>query len=266
MAVSMGSEGLAQRVWRTEEQAFVAGARWRPLSDAEVVVHPALPEVWDASFVSHVAADADAERLSREAQAALTRAGCGHVKIILSDPALFGRLGSALRRLGLGERAFVTMVCRRVPLLDRPDPRIEIRAVADAPTRAAMAEVRDDVRREAPWYAPEVSRALDLWEDLQARTLDLTWLVAYYDEVPVGAVGLLLTSEGASLQSLATRPAYRRRGVASHLVQEVVRRGLAEGRAWVSLLTDRDDRPRRLYARLGFDVVGEVREYLKAIS
>ncbi len=243
----------------------MAGAEWEALSDAEVITHPALPEVWDASFVSHVAPQADPVRLLSESEAALRRAGCGHVKIVVDDPVVAARIGPDLRGLGLGERVYVTMATHGLVRLSLRDPRIQIRPVADVASRAALAEVRDDVRREAPWYSPEVSHALDLWEDTQAAALDLTWLVAFYDDTPAGAVGLLLTADGASLQSLATRPALRRRGIASHLVDEVVRRGLGAGRRWVSLLTDRDDRPRHLYARLGFEVVGEVREYLRAL-
>jgi ribosomal protein S18 acetylase RimI-like enzyme len=266
VATPLHGARITRRVWLTEEAAFVAGARWTPVGEAQAIVHPELPEVWDASFIGRVPPDADPRRLLEVARHHLSKQGCGHVKILLDDAACFPTVGSSLGRLGMLRRAYATMLTRRLPPDPEPRGRFRIQRIRSAEDRAVMAEVRDAVRRQAPWYAPEVSRALDAWEDLQASTLDLVWLVGYLDEEPAGAVGLLLTDDGASLQSLATVPALRRRGVASALVHAVVSEGLARGAPFVSLLTDRDDMPRRLYRGLGFEDVGEVHEYLKAIG
>lgn len=266
MALPLRISQTAKQVWRTEEQAFVAGASWVPLGPAQAVVHPEIPEVWDASFVARVRKPTDPRSLVSAATRLLRSSGCGHVKILLDDPADFAHAGNAFRQAGLGERAYVTMNIRRLPRVPLPGGRIAIHAVRGRRERAALARVRDSVRRESSWYAPEVSDALDRWEDIQAEHLDLTWLVAFLDDEPAGAVGLLVTPDGASLQSLATVPRLRRRGVASALVHEVVRRGLERGAPWVSLLTDRDDTPRMLYRSLGFREVGEVREYLRALT
>lgn len=265
MALPLNAVRLARQVWHTEEQAFVAGASWVPVSQGQAVLHPEIPEVWDASFVGRLPPEVDARRLVSDTRRLLLDAGCGHVKIVVEDPRGFATVGRELRRLGLGERAYVTMLIRRMPTTRAGRAPVVVRAVRTRQDRAWMAEVRGAVRREAPWFAPEVSGALDAWEDLQAATLDLTWLVAWLDGEPAGAAGLLMTEDGASLQSIATVPSLRRQGVASALVREVVRRAFARGAPWVSLLTDRDDHPRWLYRKLGFREVGEVREYLRAI-
>lgn len=266
VALSLRTSRLARDVWNTEVQSFVAGARWIPVPGGRAIIHPQLPEVWDASFVAHVSDPPDVRALVDASTRVLRAAGCGHVKLLVDDAGQFPTTGSSLRRLGLGERAYVTMSTRRVPPPAPARGEVVVHAVTTRRERGAMARVRDAVRRESSWYAPEVSRALDAWEDLQAATLDLTWLCAFLDGEPAGAVGLLVAEGGASLQSLATVPRLRHRGVASALVREVVRRGLARGAPWVSLLTDRDDTPRHLYRALGFREVGEVREYLRALG
>lgn len=266
MALSLRASRYTQQVWFTEEQAFVAGAPWTLVHGGRAIVHPELPEVWDASFVSHLRPPFDVRRFLDESSEVLRRAGCGHLKILVDQPAVNHEVGAELLRRGLSLRSYVTMSTRRLPPLRSPRPPVMVRAVRTAEDRRAMALLRDEVRKEAPWYAREVSDALDTWEDLQASTLDLTWLLAWYEGEPAGAVGLLFTPGGASLQSLATAPRLRDRGVGSTLVREVVSRALARGARWVSLLTDRDDRPRQMYRRLGFSEVGEVSEYLRSLE
>jgi [ribosomal protein S18]-alanine N-acetyltransferase len=69
----------------------------------------------------------------------------------------------------------------------------------------------------------------------------------------VVAVSVLLVSPpSAHLASLAVHPAWRRRGLAAHLVQRAVAQARGSAR-WLALEVDRDNRgARRLYLRHGF--------------
>lgn len=261
----MKDSSLARRAWRVEESAFVAGAPWRAIGGAGAIVHPEVPEVWDAAFIARVPIDADPKQLLNEGRRHMASQGCGHLKILIDDPHVFSTVGLSLGRRGLFRRIFSTLCTHSVPPKQASKGAVHVEPVRTPGDRAVLAQVRDAVRRQAPWYTKDVSRALDAWEDVQQAALDLTWLVAFLDEVPAGAAGLLMTEDGASLQSLATVPSLRRQGVASGLVREVVRRGLDGGAPFVSLLTDTYDSPRRLYKRLGFRDAGHVHEFLQAL-
>ncbi len=243
----------------------MAGERWAPVGGAQAVVHSQVPDVWDASFVSRVPPSASPGLLLDEARRHFVRHGCAHVKILIDDPDAVTVVGSGLCRRGMLKRAYATLQTRKIPMEQPAQGRIRIEPVSSKGDRRLLARVRDQVRRQAPWYTKEVSEALDAWEDIQRTSLNLTWMIAFLDEVPAGAAGLLLTDDGASLQSIATAPRFRRRGVASALVRDVVRRGLEAGAPFVSLLTDAGDSPRRLYRKLGFRDVGEVHEFLQVV-
>ncbi len=257
---------LAREVWRSEESAFVAGATWAPVGGAYAIVHPQVPEVWDASFVGRVPPFADPRRLLAGARQHLANHGCGHVKILLDNPATFATVGLGLKRRGMFRRVYTTLVTQSIPP-EQPTKlgRVRVEPVSSPVDRKIRSSIREAVRRQSAWYAHGVGDALDTWEDIQEATLDMTWLVAYLDDEPAGAAGLLMTDNGASLQSLSTVPTLRRRGVASALIREVVKRGLQRGAPFVCLLTDVNDSPHRLYKKLGFRDVARVHEYIQAI-
>ncbi len=254
------------RLWRVEHAAFVAGARPRPLPGASAYLHPQVPEVWDASFVSDLHPPLDLDRLLSKAAALFATAGCAHQKIWLHDPTLFPSIGAALVARGFSERRMVIMSASTEPRppLHSPPEGLCFTLVRTRGERRLLARARHESRRDAPWYGVEVAAALDRWEDIQARTLDLQWIFASLGDRPAGAVGLLVTDEGASLQSLATAVDLRRRGIGEALIARV--RWLARGRGHttLSLLTDLDSRPHALYRRLGFVDRVEVRAYERA--
>ncbi len=244
----------------------MAGEKWHRLVGGKAITHPQVPEVWDASFLARVNPSADATRLLIQGRRHLATQGCRHVRILLDDPRTFGTVGADLSGLGMIRRVYATLCTNSVPTAKQGHGRIKFEPVASEHGRGIMAKLREEVRSQASWFASEVNEALDTWENIQEATLDLTWLIAYLDGVPASAAGLLLTPCGASLQSLATAPALRRRGVASALVREVVARGLEAGAPYVSLLTDSEDRPKGLYKKLGFQQVGEVHEYIQILA
>jgi ribosomal protein S18 acetylase RimI-like enzyme len=74
---------------------------------------------------------------------------------------------------------------------------------------------------------------------------------------PVAAARRVTIDGATYLSSIGTIPAVRGRGYASLLTAEAVRQAIAEGTTLVHLLADAEmDSAARLYARLGFEVVG----------
>ena len=66
------------------------------------------------------------------------------------------------------------------------------------------------------------------------------------------------------IADVGTDPAWRRQGIASGLVAAASSLAQERGCTQVALTARRDDKPRDLYARLGFEVVGESVDWLRA--
>ncbi|MDF1564169.1 MAG: GNAT family N-acetyltransferase [Deltaproteobacteria bacterium] len=267
MRASADRRGRADALWRLERAAFVAGARPHALPGGELYLHPEVPEVWDASFVANLRFPLDVDRLLEAAAHGFSLAGCGHHKLWVRQADAFPTFGRRLVERGFSERRMVIMSAPTEALPPRrpPPAGLRIEPVRDSADRRDLAFAREGCRRDAPWFGPEVCRALDRWEDVQARTLGLQWLVAYLEDEPVGAVGLLETEDGASLQSLATVSHLRRQGIGQALIAKVRWLARSRGHATLSLLTDLDSDPQALYHRLGFLDTLEVRSYQRAI-
>lgn len=71
----------------------------------------------------------------------------------------------------------------------------------------------------------------------------------------VAAMVLLLWPPVAQLSSIAVHPAYRRRGLGSHMLAEAIARARRAGCRWMALEVDRDSPAVRLYRRFRFGVV-----------
>ena len=88
---------------------------------------------------------------------------------------------------------------------------------------------------------------------------DKVMLAAVIDDEFV-ASGLVVRVDGvAEIAAIATRPPYRRRGIAAALTTELVRIGMDAG-ADLAYLTARDAPAARIYERLGFRKVGTYME------
>lgn len=78
---------------------------------------------------------------------------------------------------------------------------------------------------------------------------------ALVNGAPAAMAALLQGEHGALIENVATRPEYRRQGLAETLIRHI------QNHAFTPLcLTVEDDGAERIYKRAGFDVVGEFRE------
>ncbi|MDP2234125.1 MAG: GNAT family N-acetyltransferase, partial [Actinomycetota bacterium] len=93
---------------------------------------------------------------------------------------------------------------------------------------------------------------LDDWDKLDSNS---THLVALDGETLVGYARLIAEDDWGRIRQVVVRPGWERRGIASAIVAELVRRSAADGRPQVFLnarLT-----ATRLYEKLGFVRVGD---------
>jgi ribosomal protein S18 acetylase RimI-like enzyme len=73
-----------------------------------------------------------------------------------------------------------------------------------------------------------------------------------------------LYSDGstAQIENVLTLERFRNRGLARAVVSKALGEARAAGHDLVFLIADRDDWPKELYWKLGFDVVGRIWEFL----
>jgi ribosomal protein S18 acetylase RimI-like enzyme len=82
------------------------------------------------------------------------------------------------------------------------------------------------------------------------------WIVSLEDGTAVGRCLLVKTNQEDRVLDLVVLPQWRRRGVGTRILQELMHQSLVAGVAF-RLRVARGNQALRLYARLGFEVIGE---------
>jgi GNAT superfamily N-acetyltransferase len=228
--------------WRRAQQAAACDelARW---DHGAVLRTPSAPTYWDCNFVrvESAAPGLDAPALMAAADELL--AGMEHRKIEVEDEAAGARLRPAFAAAGWHTERLAVML--------RTGPPPPAPAGVDEVPLAATRDLR------AEWYvhgasdAEAMHRLAAEQEPIGAR-LGLRALVIRDDGRPI-AFATLAPGDGAvEIDLLYVTPAHRGRGLGASLVHAALAAGGAE-RAWIE--ADDEDRPRRLYERLGFATV-----------
>jgi len=257
---------------RTIAEAF----RWqRGLGAARVaarcchiVADPGHPDVWDANHVDEVTAEGEAE-----------------IEAVFA--AMDEHLAHAPRRVVHTDAFTPEAFLARLALEDFAERPVTIQMAladpfADAGAKVALHPVVD----EADWNALLKLVVANHAEHGAARGLDLTPefskdMVAVYrakspayrfhlaieEGVPVAYGACAAAPNGAGMiEDLFTALSMRRRGIASGMIAAFVDRLRAEGCHTIFLGALADDRPKRLYARLGFRPVTLARRWLAPVT
>jgi predicted GNAT family acetyltransferase len=171
------------------------------------------------------------------------------------------RLEPVMRERGWQVQRDVHMALRR--RRDRP-PAVGLAREVDAATLAAVDAM---TVREEPWGADEeVVRQILASRALLADAVAATrFFVAA--EAGVDATVTTLYSDGttAQIEDVATLRAHRRRGLARAAVSFAIDAALAMGNELVFIVADAEAWPRELYARLGFDPIGDAWNYVRQV-
>jgi len=85
--------------------------------------------------------------------------------------------------------------------------------------------------------------------------------LGYFQGKPAGACGLVSFNNVGGIFSVGTAPEYRRRGVATALLQMAIADSLAMGNSLLYLITTKGSDAERLYTSLGFQVAYTHRRY-----
>ena len=113
----------------------------------------------------------------------------------------------------------------------------------------------------------EVVRELLAHKELIAATTPTRYFAALVDGAAAGYCELYSDGATAQVESVMTLPEHRGKGLASSVVLAAAAAAREAGADFVFLVADRDDWPRKLYERLGFDPIGRgYARYLRRVD
>jgi GNAT superfamily N-acetyltransferase len=165
-------------------------------------------------------------------------------------------IGAALRRLGITP-VIGEMVCMCLGGLDPPavaPHSVEVRLVRNETGRG---EARDWIETAMSDSIGEGDEAMwRLVADREARMTGCRLYLALWDGAPAAACDLFSADGWGRIDSVVTRPEFRRRGIASALVAYVAGESLGMGNIATYLFTEAGGAGERVYTRLGFRTEG----------
>ncbi len=221
------------------------------------LVTDSLPRVWDLNLlVADPDIGAGASQLAAEADRVYGGAGLGFRKVVVRDEAAGEELVPGFTTLGWTVESSAVMVHSGEP----PAPGS---AHAEEVPAATAAAVMAAFRGERPFGRD--GSVLGELAEADARYTER--LGARDFAAPAGgphaASCRLYSLEGtAEIDEVGALGEHRGQGLAGAAVRAALEAASQEGHETVFLLADREDWPRDWYARLGFEEVGAVYEFL----
>lgn len=231
-----------------------AAERIEPFAYGTAVVQETLSLVHDLNFLRLERGSPGADELAAAAEAIQGAAGCRHRSVDVEGSAE-ERLAPGFAGLGWESDRFDVMVARRTP--DRPRDTASVEEVGADELRPVWAA---GIRAEPYGGREEVVEQLVEHHAVTARAVPTRYLAARVGGEIASYCELYERDGAAQIESVVTLEPFRGRGLASALVL----RALAEAQAGlVFLVALRDDWPRLLYRRLGFDDVGRYTRFIR---
>jgi GNAT superfamily N-acetyltransferase len=236
-----------------------AARREVPFRFGTAYLHDELPKVWSRNYVS---LERDLESLtpglvSSEADRVLGEAGITPRKVEVLDAEVGDRLAPGLAKLGWRAECDVIMVAAREPDHD-VDPSVVEEVGRDAlePVWAEAQSTDSDVGGE------DVIRQLAEGKRVLESAIGARFFAARADG-EIGAYCELYSGSGTGqIENVLTLERFRNRGLARALVLRALAESRTAGNDVSFLLADRDDWPKELYRKLGFDEIGFVYDFV----
>jgi ribosomal protein S18 acetylase RimI-like enzyme len=233
----------------TDDQGTWAGGTW--------IRTRSLPQVHDAN---HVIVLEIGFGLSWEAVADAAdeiQAGLPNRIVEFVECAATDALATRFRTAGWLEEPLGVMVYHRPP-----DRHVDTKAVhiVDA---AAMRAARTASLADEAWTSSDAVAQVREKQERVGREVATTHLALIDDGIVVSYCEVFCVDDVAQIESVATAPTHRRRGYARAVVSRALE--VTVDCRLVFLSVDPNDWPRSLYSRLGFDAVGRVARFRKAL-
>ena len=231
-----------------------------PFRFGTAYLHDEVPRVWSRNYLSleRDLESATAGLVSAEADRVLGEAGVAHRKIEVSDSEVGERLAPGLAKLGWQVECDVVMVARR-----QPDREADLSLVDEVEPEELEPVWSEANRSEGQIDDEEVIRELADGKRVLASAIDVRFFAARAGG-EIGAYCELYAHAGTGqIENVLTLERFRNRGLARALVLLALGKSRAAGNDLTFLLANRDDWPKELYSKLGFDEVGLVYDFLR---
>ncbi len=216
------------------------------------------PAIYDVNFlrVQRTAEDMTFDGLVAEADRLMEPRRLRHRKIVIRDEDAGEQLATAFAEAGW-------VVDRLLFMVHRQDPQRSAKADVDETAEEVHIAAKRRFNQESPYFEndAEVEQMLRV-ERLVYSATDKRSFAAYVDDTMASLCELYSDGKTAQIEDVGTLEAFRGRGLAT----SVVLRALEEARAWghdmIFLVADDDDWPKDMYAKLGFEGVGRIYQFL----
>lgn len=227
-----------------------AAERTAPFAWGTALVNERLWLVYDANFLRVERGSPSATELAAECERIQGPAGLTHraVSVRAADAE---RLTAEFAALGWEADQNVVMVARRPP--DRVRDLDRVAEVTHDDLRTVWA---DGVRAEPYRLSGEVVEQLVDHKRVVAEAVPTRYFAASVNGAIASYCELYSLGGTGQIESVLTLPAYRGQGLAAAVVLRALAESRRAGNDLTFLTADRDDWPRRLYVRLGFDGIG----------
>ena len=236
-----------------------AAGRQVPFRFGTAYLRDELPRVWSRNYLSldHGLDEATPGLLAVEADRVLGEAGVTHRKLEVLDAAAGARLAPGLAKLGWQVECDVVMVAGREP--DRDVDLSSAEEVSQDELEPVWAEANRD---EGHIDDEDVIRELAEGKRVLASAIDVRFFGARA-EGEIGAYCELYSLAGTSqIENVLTLQRHRNRGLARAVVLRALAASRTSGSDLTFLLANRDDWPKELYRKLGFDEVGLIYDFV----
>lgn len=227
----------------------------QPAGCGTALLTPSLPLVWSLNALRVEDPEVGVDAVVDEAERLL--GAYGHRRLIVHDERIAEGLAPELSERGWNVDRLLAMALTRPP-----ERQVDVDIAVEA-ERAVGAATLAAFRREQPFgWQEEAVRQLaemDARYTAAAAARDFVAPVGH----PAAACRLYLHGPTAQIDEVGTVEGRRGRGYASAAVLAAAAAARSDGKDFTFLLTNAADWPQKLYARLGFDPIGSVYEFLK---
>jgi GNAT superfamily N-acetyltransferase len=215
---------------------------------------PSLPLIWDASWLAVERTGLSAEDLVALGDEVLGGAGFAHRTLVLCDEDDGARVAPGFEALPGWE------VERNRYMVWRPQPGERLAAASEMTMEAIRPLRRELIRESMPAGIDDLEQTVDQLLELEDRfgvAGGDRWFAAPPED-PTSACRLLSGPGIAQVEDVGTLEAARGRGLAQAVVRAALSAAQALDPELIFLCADGTDWPQLMYAKLGFEAVGDV--------
>ena len=218
-----------------------------------------LPRVWSRNylFADGGLGGVTAIELAAETNRNLGATGLTHRKVELVDEEAGERLEPQFRELGWEVECDVIMIARR-----DPDREVDTSLVDEVSIDELVQVWSLGWQNEPRIKDDDVVRQLVENRRVMAGAVDTRFFAGRIDDKIGSYCELYYEPDIGQIEDVLTLERFRNRGLARATVMRALAASREAGHDLTFLIADRDDWPKELYAKLGFDEIGRIWEFL----